>query len=123
MCIRDRVEIAQVLTRAGWRTDLGQPVTSAQVWRTAFHVIDRLVWATGSWQGHLLERRSERLHGKREAIENGGEQKAFEGKGQRMPDELVVKPSERAVRPDGDKNIKSQHRRRQHQWELSLIHI
>lgn len=48
------VEIAQVLTRAGWRTDLGQPVTSAQVWRTAFHVIDRLVWATGSWQGHLL---------------------------------------------------------------------
>ena len=48
------VEIAQVLTRAGWRTDLGQPVTSAHVWRTAFHVIDRLVWATGSWQGHLL---------------------------------------------------------------------
>ena len=41
------VEIAQVLTRAGWRTDLGQPVPSAQVWRTAFHVIDRLVWATG----------------------------------------------------------------------------
>ena len=47
-------EPAQVLTRAGWRTNLGQPVPSAQVWRTAFHLIDRAIWATGSWLGHLL---------------------------------------------------------------------
>lgn len=47
-------EQAQVLTRARWRTDVGQPVPSAHVWRTAFHIVDRLIWATGSWQGHLL---------------------------------------------------------------------
>ena len=63
----------------------------------------------------LRERRGDRLHGERQAVEHRGDDQAFERERQRVPGPLRPPSSERAARAHGHQQIEAEHGRRQHE--------
>ena len=59
----------------------------------------------------------ERLHGKWQAVEHGGEHESGKGKGERMAEKQLPKFTKRAARTHSNERVKPEDGRREHEWQ------